>query len=357
MSRVRSLSLPSARIGIVLIAVLVAGALAVAASIDAPRSSTSGPSEGPGGVAGTTTNITSANRALSKAVGAPAGGTVEGELTAPGGGRSADVGSSTTGPTADLAEAATDEGGTSVTGSVLAPPAIDAQIVRTGTMELRVRRGHFDDAWRDASAVAGSFGGSVQAASRSGSGKDARIGTITLRIPSGRFDAAVARLRDVSSTTVRQLDIASQDVTQEYVDTKSRLRHDRAVEARLLALLARTKDVGEVLAVQARLDAVQEAIEVSSGRVQYLAGASSTSTIQVSLREPGAAGTPDHSAEHHPSVLRAAVDDAREQGTERIASAIVWVGGALPTLVLLLVVGIVARTAWTRRRRRDADPA
>lgn len=123
-------------------------------------------------------------------------------------------------------------------GSSLAPPSIDARIVRSGTMELRVRRGSFEDAWGEVSAVAGTFGGTVGSASRSGAGDGPRVGTVTIRVPSARFDAVVARLRETPRTAVRRLDIASEDVTQEYVDVKSRLRHDRAVEARLLALLS-----------------------------------------------------------------------------------------------------------------------
>ena len=238
-------------------------------------------------------------------------------------------------------------------------PAIDARIVRTGSIELRVRRGSFEDVWSDAQAVARANGGYVQAASRSGADRGPRSGSITLRVPSAKFDAAVDRLRGLDRTKVERLDIASQDVTQEFVDVKSRLRHDRAVEARLLALLADTDGVSEVLAVQARLDQMQEQIELSKGRLDYLDAMTTTSTIELALSEPGGAVRPEKADE--PSVLAESFSDARERFTENVGAAVVWLGGALPALVLLAAIGLLARGIMRRRNRidgpRDTDIA
>lgn len=235
--------------------------------------------------------------------------------------------------------------------STIAAPELDAKIIRTGSLQLKVKRGTFEDAWGDAQSVAGSFGGYVLTASRSGAGKGPRYGTITMRVPSGRFDAALDRLRDTSHAKVERLDVSSQDVSQEYVDTKSRLRHDRAVEGRLLALLARTETVSEVLAVQARLDQVQEQIEVSKGRIAYLDKMTAMSTIELTLREPGAHSTPKQAQER--STLARSFDDAVERFVGNIGAAMVWFGGALPVLAAIAFAAFVGRR-WWRRRQVDA---
>lgn len=104
-----------------------------------------------------------------------------------------------------------------------------------------------------------------------------------------------------------------------------------------------------MLAVQARLDGVQEQIEVEAGRLGYLATMTSTSTIAVTLRVPSAVQDKSATKEaDEPSVIADAVVEARERGSDRIADAIVWLGGALPALVLLLVIGIVVRVGWRR---------
>jgi hypothetical protein len=231
------------------------------------------------------------------------------------------------------------------TGSISAPE-VDERIVRTGTLDLSIKRGHFEDTWGDAQGVAHAFGGYVISASRSGAGRDARTGTISMRVPAGRFDQAVDRLRKLTGVKVEQLDVASQDVTQEYVDVQSRLRHDQAVEGRLVALLAQTKTVSEVLSVQTRLDQVQEQIEVERGRIQYLDKLTTMSTIDVTIHERGTAGTTHHTR----SVLGQAWHDAGARMSANIASAIVWFAGALPALVLLLVAAATARILWIRRR-------
>jgi hypothetical protein len=239
------------------------------------------------------------------------------------------------------------------TGSIAAPE-VDERIVRTGSMDLSIRHGRFEDTWGDAQAVARAFGGYVIAASRSGAGDDARAGTITMRVPATRFDQAVDRLRQLSGAKVEQLDVSSQDVTQEFVDVQSRLRHDRIVEGRLVALLAQTKTVSEVLSVQSRLDQVQEQIEVERGRIQYLDKLTTMSTIDISIHERAAAGA---THEHGRSVLGQAWHDAGARLSANVAGVIVWIGGAIPALVLLSVVVALARTAWVRRRNSRPEQA
>ena len=226
-------------------------------------------------------------------------------------------------------------------------PPLEPKLIRTGSVRLTVSRAHFDAAWDDLESVAASTGGTIAAASRSGVGAHARVGSITLRVPSARFDAALAAVRDTTHVTVAAVDVGSEDVTEQYVDARSRLRHDRAIEARLLALLAETKTVGEVLSVQGRLDGVQERIEVETGRLRYLAAMTSTSTLTVSLRAP--ASERGEQSDDRPS-LRAAFGDAADRFVTTIAHAITWIGGALPILLVLAL--LVAGGATLARKRR-----
>lgn len=246
-------------------------------------------------------------------------------------------------------EASTVDPAVATTDSI-APPELDARIVRSGSVELRVKRAGFEDAWGDVQAVAAAHGGYVIAASRSGAGDGPRAGSISMRIPTKRFDAAVDRIREVSGAKVRRLDISSQDVTQEFVDVRSRLRHDRAVEARLLALLAQTKGVSEVLAVSSRLDQVQEQIELSKGRLDYLKKMTSMSTVEVTITAPAAAGADRDADEDEAGVLAQSFDDARDRFEGNVAAAIVWFGGALPMLVLLTALAFAGRAIWRHTR-------
>jgi len=60
-------------------------------------------------------------------------------------------------------------------------------------------------------------------------------GSITIRIPAESFNAALEQLKALA-TTVRSESVGGQDVTDEYVDLESRLRHLRAVEEQIARL-------------------------------------------------------------------------------------------------------------------------
>ncbi|MCW2922479.1 MAG: hypothetical protein JWL76_2353 [Thermoleophilia bacterium] len=359
---VRSLSLPTRRLVFIALGVVVAMLLAAALVLEPPTRSGS-TSDGPR-TAGTTTSEPSPNGdafgstggvaerdgadtaiddVANDAVPGVAGGAPDAAIGI--GAEEAAKANATVGPTAP-----TDQPAIAPATGTIAPAELDSRIIRSGSIELRVKRAGFEDAWGDAQSVASAFGGYVIAASRSGAGGGPRAGTISMRIPTKRFDAAVDRLREVSGAKVRRLDISSQDVTQEFVDVRSRLRHDRAVEGRLLSLLAQTKGVSEVLAVQSRLDQVQEQIELSTGRLEYLEKMTSMSTVEVSITAPAKSGADRDQDSDEPGVLTQSFVDAKDRLEGNVAGAIVWFGGALPALVLLAALAFVGRAIWRRTR-------
>ena len=74
-------------------------------------------------------------------------------------------------------------------------------------------------------------------------------GQVSVRVPAQVLDAAVKRIRGLA-VEVEAESSTSQDVTDEYVDSNSRLRSLRATEESLLNLLARANDVEDALRVQ-----------------------------------------------------------------------------------------------------------
>ena len=111
--------------------------------------------------------------------------------------------------------------------------------------------------------------------------------TLTVRVSSQHFDELVGWAE--SEVEVSGLNISTQDVTEEWVDVKSRIDNWKATEARLLEILDdRTADLGDVLAVERELARVREEIERAEGRLRVLADQVelATLTIHVSVRNP-----------------------------------------------------------------------
>lgn len=185
-----------------------------------------------------------------------------------------------------------------------------------------------------------------------------RRGTITIRVPVGQLDDALAQLRALA-LDVESENIDSQDVTEEYVDLEARLTNERRTEAELLELLESRSETGktqDILEVHRELGNVRAQIEQIEGRIRYLENLSAMAMVRITV-------TPD--------ALLQPIDVAgwRPQGTARDAirmllrtlqffadAAIVFFLYILPTLIVIaipvLALILLIRAIWRRVRRK-----
>ena len=166
------------------------------------------------------------------------------------------------------------EGGSS--GPRLSPLAQSRIIVHTARMSLIV-----DDVAGTVDRIAGiasSLGGWLVSSDR----ESRHTGAVAVRVPAQSlneaFDMIERGARDVVSRAV-----TSEDVTDQYVDTQSRLSSLRATESRLLGFLEQTRNVEEALQVQNELFSIQLQIDEMQGRLNYFQQVSAFSLIEVSL--------------------------------------------------------------------------
>ncbi len=103
--------------------------------------------------------------------------------------------------------------------------------------------------------------------------------TITIKVPVEQFENAVNDLmKDAKQVNEKQ--ISSEDVTNEFIDSKSRLEAKKQVRLQYLELLRKAKNMSEIIEVQKEINDIQEEIETVSGRINYLGHSSAMSTIQ-----------------------------------------------------------------------------
>jgi hypothetical protein len=107
--------------------------------------------------------------------------------------------------------------------------------------------------------------------------------TVTARIPYTQFDQSMRDIEGLGKVLERQ--VTAQDVTEEFVDTQSRVRNLKSTEARLLAHLSKTGKLSDTLLVEKELNRVREETEQLEGRLRYLANRISYSTLTLTLRE------------------------------------------------------------------------
>ena len=159
--------------------------------------------------------------------------------------------------------------------------AADRMIIRTANMQLVV-----DDVRNTIDKIAELAQGREGYVVNSSSWKEGEriVGQITIRVPSSDFDYAMSVLRNMA-VEVNSETTSSQDVTEEYVDLEATLRNLEATEVQLLKLMEKAEKVEDILNVQRELSRVQQDIERTKGRMQYLERTSAMSLIQVSLEQ------------------------------------------------------------------------
>jgi hypothetical protein len=213
-------------------------------------------------------------------------------------------------------------------------------VVRTGEVVLEVPHDRVATVLREVARVSTAHRGFVAESSATTSG-DYPNGTVTLRVPVADFERVVDEVGRLG--TVRSSTAQGEDVTGQVTDTAARLKTLGATREQLRTLLARAKDVGEVLAVQERLTEVQTQIEQLQAKQKSLADTTSYATVSVSVAPPGT-GEPGGFARAWHAAGRRFVG-----GFEGLVAA----SGTLAFLLLVLgALGLAGRFAYRRVVRR-----
>ena len=230
--------------------------------------------------------------------------------------------------------------------AVTSPDAFMRSVIRTARLTVEVDR--YDAGARRLLDIAEGAGGFI-ADSSYGEDDGRPRGEFTLRVPAGRFAAAI---KDVEAMgTVRQRQISAQDVTEEYVDLQARQRNLERHEQQLLTFMDRATKVPDLLAVEQELSRVRGQIEQITGRLRYLAHNVEMASITVVLSE-------------HPKKGHAGLWDfdgtlAKMQGAF-LATVQQIFAAAERVLVLastLLPVGALAGVVWAVFRRTRQSKA
>jgi len=101
---------------------------------------------------------------------------------------------------------------------------------------------------------------------------------LIIRVPTENFQALVDSI-GAGVAYFDKKDISRRDVGEEFVDLQARLKAKRILEERYLALLAKAKNVKEMLEIERELSSIREEIEAKQGRLNYLQDQVSQSTV------------------------------------------------------------------------------
>ena len=256
-------------------------------------------------------------------------------------------------------------GGDSAGSVVVKPEAgedlFPKKIIRSVSMECETKG--FDAALDHILSVLSAHGGYVQSSSLKGTGyngdegsRSARMATYTLRVPADSLDAYLADVRANEGIRVTYLTSSSDEITSQYYDLTTRiatLETERDVLQSMLAGFTDYADIGAMLEVQERLYNVIEEIESLRTQLKIYDDKVDLSTITLTLREVLVY------SEVSDPTFGERIGDAFIQSWQDFADGwqdfAVWFVGAVPTILVLVVIGGgIFAVVWgvVRRKRK-----
>lgn len=221
------------------------------------------------------------------------------------------------------------------------PGSFPPKIVRTADLEVEVR--NFDRAWDAAMNLASRHDGFVTNSNTEQINGKLGRGTLTMRVPATKLDAALRDLRRFGKLV--RMSSSGADVSAQLVDLDARTRALEAEELQLLELLKRASGVSQVLEVRDRLNAVRQEIESLKAQKELYEDQVAYSTINATLFESGA--EPDE--EPGDGIIIQSWRTALRAGLVIVGGALVVLGGLVPLAALGLGTWSVVRVI--RRRR------
>ncbi|HEY6062761.1 MAG TPA: DUF4349 domain-containing protein [Chitinophagaceae bacterium] len=212
-------------------------------------------------------------------------------------------------------------------------PDWDKKIIKNASLNLEVK--DYKSFYASFREKVRSLGGYVAQEEQTQS--DYKIeNTLVIKVPVDQFDNALALLTS-NVEKINERKISSQDVTAEFVDTKSRMEAKKQVRQRYMDLLKQAKNMDEILSVQSEINAIQEEIESAAGRIEYLGHSSSFSTINLTYYQVLNSSAKDNSK---PS-FGTKIIDAFKTGSGWIADLFIGLVSIWPLFLLAFVLIIV----------------
>jgi hypothetical protein len=168
--------------------------------------------------------------------------------------------------------------------------------------------------------------------------------SLLIRVPHDRFESL---LNDISSKAdvVDRKKIETKEVTEEYVDLKTRLKTRRDLENRYLQLLKQANKVEDILKIEKQIGEIREKIEAAEGRLKYLNDRIDYSTLTVVYYKRVASSR----------GFGLSFVQGLGEGWTNFEMFIVVLAKLWPFVILLIIVIIIIKKI--RKKRREAKAA
>ncbi len=238
-------------------------------------------------------------------------------------------------------------GGERYTANSPEAPARPQKLIRNASLTIVTQ--DFDASYAQLNSLCEAAGGWVSSSSVSTGSKGLKTASITLRIPAGQLDSFLAGSGEAGRVTSQSLN--TNDVTDSYYDTLTRLETQKELMARLRALVTEAADLSDLLELENEIASTQYMIDSLTASLQSTDQKVSYSTVSISLKEE----RPQETAQAVELSLGERLSGALQLGWERftdfVADCAVFLVAALPFLAIVAVVVTVVLIVSKKRRK------
>ena len=233
--------------------------------------------------------------------------------------------------------------------STNAPAALPSGRKLIRNAELDVETKSFDEFHDAVLKQTAALQGYVES-SDSGAFSTLRYAHLVLRIPADSLDAFLQNVAELGTVTSQETSV--QDVTDKYIDVKSRLAALETEQETLLALLKKAENLTEILEIQDRLTEVRGSLESYKAQLQLLDSQIDYSTVTITVNEVERL-TPQEQKGFFAEVRQNLAENLYAIGQGARSFAVRFLSSLPYILIWLLVIGaVVCIVLLVRRRRR-----
>ena len=233
---------------------------------------------------------------------------------------------------------------------------------------VQVESTDFDRSLARLNELVEEYGGWVESSSLNGSNYvdqsrgavSRRSANYTLRIPSDRFQELMGSLSDLGNVPYSH--IYTENVTAQYYDVQARLTAYSAQEQRLLEMMELAESVEDIILLEDRLTEVRYSIESLQTSLNNWDRQVSFSSVYLDLMEVQVYSPEPQVQPSYGQRLATALKSGLRYFGDFFKELLIWLAGALPTLLLLgaiaaVVIIIVRKRKAARKARRTAAAA
>ena len=233
---------------------------------------------------------------------------------------------------------------------------------------VQVETTDFDQSLARLNEMVEEYGGWVESSSLNGSNYvdqsrgavSRRSANYTLRIPSDRFQELMGSLSDLGNVPYSH--IYTENVTAQYYDVQARLTAYSAQEQRLLEMMELAESVEDVILLEDRLTEVRYSIESLQTSLLNWDRQVSFSSVYLDLMEVQVYSPEPQVQPSYGQRLATALKSGLRNFGDFFKELLIWLAGALPTLLLLgaiaaVIIVVTRKRKAARKARRTAAAA